>query len=81
MSAYEDLTRTCAELRRQYDSARASLQYEIDSRPDNWWSGPKHWVGVKPTPDEMKDSTGRYVLLDALMTLAQAEVALLNAAQ
>jgi hypothetical protein len=63
------------QLEQAMTTARENLQREIDSRPLNWWV-----TGVAPTPEQMKDNQGRYVLLDALTTLVSAQTALVNSA-
>jgi hypothetical protein len=65
------LERICAELDRAYDTARGELLADIAS-------GRLGYPGS--TPEQIRDASGRYILLDALVAAANAHAALASLA-
>lgn len=62
-----DLANALARLEAVYDLTRRELAEEIARDP--------YWKAI---PEQMKDSSGRYILLDALTAIVQARTALVN---
>jgi hypothetical protein len=62
-----DLENVLTRLEAVYDLTRRELAEEIARDP--------HWGAI---PEQMKDSSGRYILLDALTAIVNGRTALLN---
>lgn len=68
MSAHDEaLAATVAKLQEAVDVATADIERQLES------VGAATWVTRPTSPYQMKDTTGRYLLLDALTALAAAQ--------
>lgn len=72
MNHLEELEHAVLELEQAYSTAREEVQKEADRNADRYGWGPSD-------PLRMQDTSGRYILLDALTTLVQARAAIVNA--
>lgn len=68
MTTCDELAHTCQELKRAYGIARASIVRDIQQIDPGQYE-----------PEEMRDANGRFLLLDALASLANAQAAFVQA--
>ena len=76
MTTADQLSLTIHLLCETYQKAKDQLKRDLDRGQTMFNGGPEHFI---LTPEQVVDRNGRFVLLDALCAIAQAETALLNA--